>query len=103
VLERAVLHELGVEPAVGAVVDVLEEHAVQRRADGMTGFVGIDDEPHRRVGGQGTRSKNQGNESGQAGEFFQRHGFRRLRFGLIAASFAATKPENTMAGIRRAK
>ena len=42
IFERAILDELGVESAVGAVVDVLEEDAVQRRRDRSAGRLDVD-------------------------------------------------------------
>ena len=40
-LERAVLHHLGIESAVGSIVDILEEDAVHRRLYGSPKFTGV--------------------------------------------------------------
>ena len=39
--ERAVLHHLGIEAAIGSVVDILEEDAVHRRLYGSPKFLGV--------------------------------------------------------------
>ena len=46
-LEGAVLDELGVEAAVGRVVDVLEEDAVHGRLDGRSDLLEVDVHPMR--------------------------------------------------------
>ena len=48
VLKRAILHQLGVEAAVRAVVDVLEEDAMERWTDGMAGMGEVDGQSDRR-------------------------------------------------------
>ena len=68
VLERTVLHQLGIQSAVGAIVDVFKEHAVQQRADGMAGMVGVDGDPDRWAGGASCVGKSEHDQSGQAGE-----------------------------------
>ena len=41
-LERAVLHQFGVQTAVGSVVDVFEEHAIHGRGDFSPFLLGVD-------------------------------------------------------------
>ena len=41
VFERAILQQLGVQTTVTGAVDVLEECAVERRADGRTRFIEV--------------------------------------------------------------
>ncbi len=41
-LEGTVLHELGVQAAVGREVDVLEENAIHRRLDGCADLLEVD-------------------------------------------------------------
>ena len=42
VFERAILQQLGIEATVTGSIDVLEERARERRADGRAGFVEVD-------------------------------------------------------------
>ncbi len=67
VLERAVLHELGVDPAVGGAVDVPEEDTVHGVRNGRTGAGGID---VHRVVGHGVR----GLAHGRGGHGYERPG-----------------------------
>ena len=41
-LERAVLHHLGIESAIGSVVDILKKDTIHRRLYGCPEFLGVD-------------------------------------------------------------
>ena len=57
-LETAVLHQLGIQAAVGSIVDVLEEDAVHGGLDVGTGFLGVDgDDIFLCLSGQGGERK----------------------------------------------
>jgi hypothetical protein len=60
-LEGAILDAFRIKPAVGATVDVLEEHAPHRGTDCCTGLVGLNGEDHGRLG----NGRRRGDEQGQ--------------------------------------
>jgi hypothetical protein len=65
ILEGTVLHQLGVEAAVGGVVDVLEKHAVELRADRCAGVRGGDRRRNPMCGGRGGRGGGRGRPEGE--------------------------------------
>ncbi len=69
-LERAVLHALGIQPAIGREVDVLEEHADHCLRDRRAGTVDVEQEGDRGFAGTargGARRESGEDDKGKAG------------------------------------